>query len=152
MSRKAYSSDISNEEWEFIAPYLTLMSENAPQRSHSMREVFNGLRWMIRTGAPWRMMPQDLPSWFTVYQQAQRWIKAGVFKAVVSDLREVWRITAGKRAKPSAAIFDSRTLQSSPESGSRAKYDGAKRRKGSKTHIAAGTLGNLLATAGNFGG
>jgi transposase len=145
MSRKAYPSDVSDEEWAFIAPYLTLMSEDAPQREHSLREVFNGLRWIIRTGAPWRMMANDLPPWFTVYQQAQRWIKAGVFEAVVADLREILRITAGKKAKPSAVIFDSRTLQSSPESGDRAEYDGAKRKKGSKTHIAVDTLGNLLA-------
>lgn len=61
------------------------------------------------------------------------------------DLREVLRITAGKKAKPTAAIFDSRILQSPPESGDRAQYDGAKRRKGSKTHIAVDTLENLLA-------
>ena len=121
------------------------MSEDAPQREHSLREVFNGLRWMLRTGATWRMMPPDLPPWFTVYQQSQRWIRAGVFEAIVADLREILRITAGKKAKPTAVIFDSRTLQSSPESGSRAKYDGAKRRKGSKTHIAVDTPGNLLA-------
>ena len=145
MSRKAYPSDVSDEEWALIAPYLTLMNEGAPQRNHSMREVFNGLRWMIRTGAPWRMMPHDLPSWFTVYQQSQRWIKAGVFEAVVADLREILRITAGKAAKPTAAIFDSRTLQSSPESGGRCKYDGAKRRKGSKTPIAVDMSGNLPA-------
>ncbi len=145
MSRKAYSSDVSDEEWALIAPYLTLMSEDAPQREHSLREVFNGLRWIARTGAPWRMMAHDLPPWFTVYQQAQRWIKAKVFEAVVADLREILRIAAGKKAKPSAVIFDSRTLQSSPESGGRSEYDGAKRRKGSKTHIAVDTLGNLLA-------
>jgi transposase len=145
MSRKGYPSDVSDEEWALVAPYLTLMSEDARQREHSLREVFNALRWMIRTGAPWRMMPNDLPPWFTVYQQAQRWLKAGVFEAVVSDLREILRIAAGKAAQPRAAIFDSRTLQSSPESGSRAEYDGAKRRKGSKTHIAVDTLGNLLA-------
>ena len=145
MSRKGYPSDVSDEEWALIAPYLTLMSEDAPQREHSLREVFNGLRWMIRTGAPWRMMPHDLPPWFTVYQQSQRWLKAGVFEAVVADLREILRIAAGKKAKPTAVIFDSRTLQSSPESGGRGEYDGAKRRKGSKTHIAVDTLGNLLA-------
>ncbi len=75
----------------------------------------------------------------------QRWIRAGVFEAVVADLREVLRIADGQQAKPTAAIFDSRTLQSSPESGARAAYDGAKRRRGSKTHIAVDTLGNLLA-------
>lgn len=145
MSRKPYPSDVSDDQWAFIAPYLTLMNEDAPQRDYSLREVFNGLRWMIRAGATWRMMPNDLPSWFTVFQQTQRWIRAGVFEAVVSDLREVLRIADGRSAKPSAAIFDSRTLQSTPESGSRAAYDGAKRRRGSKTHIAVDTLGNLLA-------
>jgi len=145
MSRKPYPSDVSDEEWAFVVPYLTLITEEAPQREHSLREVFNGLRWMVRAGATWRMMPNDLPPWYTVYQQSQRWIRAGVFEGLVSDLREILRITAGKKAKPSAVIFDSRTLQSSPESGERAEYDGAKRRKGSKTHIAVDTLGNLLA-------
>ena len=145
MNRKAYPSDVSNEEWAFVAPYLTLMSEDAPQRSHSLREVFNALRWMVRTGAPWRYLPSDLPPWEAVYQQSQRWIRAGVFEAMVADLREILRLTTGRKAKPTAVIFDSRTLQSTPESGSRARYDGAKRKKGSKTHIAVDTLGNLLA-------
>ncbi len=145
MNRKLYPSDVSDDEWAFIAPYLTLMSEDAPQRDYSLREVFNGLRWMVRAGATWRMMPNDLPPWLTVFQQTRRWIRAGVFEAVVHDLREVMRIAGGRKAKPSAAIFDSRTLQWTPESGSRAAYDGAKRRKGSKTHIAVDTLGNLLA-------
>lgn len=145
MSRTGYPSDVSDEEWAFVAPYLTLMSEDAPQREHSLRAVFNGLRWMIRTGAPWRYLPSDLPPWEAVYQQSQRWLKAGVFEAMVLDLREILRITTGKKAKPSAVIFDSRTLQSTPESGARAEYDGAKRKKGSKTHIAVDTLGNLLA-------
>ena len=145
MSRKPYPSDVSDEEWAFVAPYLTLMSEDAPQRDYPLREVFNGLRWIVRTGAQWRMMPNDLPPWSTVYQQSQRWVKAGVFESMVSDLREILRIISGKKAKPSAAIFDSRTMQSTPESGDRAEYDGAKRKKGSKTHIAVDTLGYLLA-------
>jgi transposase len=145
MSRKPYPSDVSNDEWTFVAPYLTLMSEDAPQREHSLREVFNALRWMVRTGASWRMMPHDLPPYYTVFQQTQRWLKAGVFAAIVHDLREILRLAAGRKAKPTAAIFDSRTLQSTPESGGRAEYDGAKRRKGSKTHMAVDTLGNLLA-------
>jgi len=145
MNRKPYPSDVSDDEWAFIAPYLTLISEDAPQRDHCLREVFNGLRWIVRAGAAWLMMPNDLPPWFAVFQQTRRWIRAGVFEAVVSDLREVLRIADGRAAQPTAAIFDSRTLQSSPESGGRAAYDGAKRRRGSKTHIAVDTLGNLLA-------
>lgn len=145
MERKAYPSDVSDEEWAFVAPYLTSMIEDAPQRDHSLREVFNGLRWIVRAGAPWRMMPNDLPPWYTVYQQTQRWIAAGVFEAIVHDLRAVLRLAKGRKAQPSAAIFDSRTLQSTPESGERAGYDGHKRKKGSKTHIAVDTLGHLLA-------
>lgn len=128
-----------------MAPYLTLMTEEAPQRDHSLREVFNGLRWIVRAGAPWRMMPNDLPPWYTVYQQTQRWIKAGVFEAMVHDLRAILRLAKGRKEQPTAAIFDSRTLQSTPESGERAGYDGHKRKKGSKTHIAVDTLGHLLA-------
>ena len=62
-----YPSDVSDEEWEFCAPYLTLMKEDAPQRGHSMRAVFNGVRYIVRAGCPWRMMPNDLPPWHTVY-------------------------------------------------------------------------------------
>src|SRR5512138_2379448 len=145
MSRKAYPSDVSDEEWAFIAPYLTLMREDAPQRDYELREVYNGLRYIIRSGATWRMMPNDLPPWEAVYQQMQRWLKAKVFEAMVHDLRMLLRLAEGRNEQPSAAIFDSRTLQSSPESGQRAAYDGAKRRKGSKTHMAVDTLGNLLA-------
>lgn len=145
MERKAYPSDVSDEEWSFVSPYLILMDEDSPQRIHSMREVFNAARWIIRSGAAWRMMPNDLPPWAAVYQQTQRWIKAGVFEAIVDDLRALLRLAEGRSAQPSAAIFDSRTLQSSPESGARAGYDGAKRRRGSKVHMAVDTLGHLLA-------
>jgi transposase len=145
MERQTSPSDVSDDEWSFVAPYLTLMTEDAPQREHSLREVFNGRRWIVRTGAQWRMMPHDLPPWAAVYQQTQRWLKGGVFEAIVDDLRAVLRLAQGRNEEPSAAIFASRTLQSSPESGHRAGYDGAKRRKGSKVHLAVDTLGYLLA-------
>jgi transposase len=61
MARKAYPSDVNDDEWALVAPYLTLMTDAAPQREHSLREVFNGLRWIVRAGAAWRMMPHDLP-------------------------------------------------------------------------------------------
>jgi transposase len=145
MERKAYPSDVSDEEWALVAPYLTLMKEDAPQRDYPLREVFNGLRWIVRTGAQWRWMPHDLPPWNVIYQQSQRWMKAGVFESLVHDLRAVLRIADGRKESPTAAIFDSRTLQSTPESGGRAGYDGAKRRKGNKVHLAVDTLGHLLA-------
>jgi transposase len=90
-------------------------------------------------------MPNDLPPWAAVYQQAQRWLAAGVFEALANDLRAILRLAAGRKAEPSAVILDSRTLRSTPESGARAGYDGAKRKRGSKLHLAVDTLGHLLA-------
>ncbi len=144
-SKTDYASDVTDEEWAFCAPYLTLMKEDAPQREYGLRGLFNAVRYMVRAGCPWRMIPNDLPPWFTVQQQAQRWIAAGCFEAMAHDLREVLRLVAQKAAVPSAVILDGRTLQSTPESGSRAGYDGYKRKKGSKVHLAVDTLGHLLA-------
>ncbi len=143
--RTPYPSDVSDEEWAFVVPYLILLPQDAGQRTYSLREVFNGLRWIVRAGAPWRLMPNDLPPWWVVYQQTQRWLAAGCFAALVDDLRLLLREAQGRNRQPSAAIFDSRTLQSTPESGGRAGYDGAKLCLGSKVHAAVDTLGNLLA-------
>jgi transposase len=145
MIRKPYPSDVSDDEWAFVAPYLALLPETSGQREHALREVFNGLRYVVRNGIPWRAMPNDLPPWAAIYQQAVRWLKAGCFAALAHDLRTLLRIAAGRPAAPTAAILDSRTLRSTPESGHRAGYDGAKRKKGSKLHLAVDTLGHLLA-------
>ena len=140
-----YPSDVCDEEWAFVAPYLTLMKEEAPQRGYPLRTVFNAVRWMVRAGAPWRMIPNDFPHWHVVYQQAQRWIKAGCFEAMVHDLRAILRLAQGRAEQPSAIVVDGRTMQSSVESGSRAGYDGHKKKKGSKVHMVVDTLGHLLA-------
>ncbi|MFN8665490.1 MAG: IS5 family transposase [Thermomicrobiales bacterium] len=142
---KPYPSDVSDEEWAFVAPYLTLMTPDAPQRRYDLREVFNATRWIVRAGAPWRYLPTNFPPWEAVYQQTQRWIDAGVFAEMTHDLRELLRWSEGRDPEPSAVVLDSTTRQSTPESGSRAGYDGYKRKKGSKVHIAVDTLGNLLA-------
>ena len=144
-TRNPYPTDVSDEEWALVAPYLTLMTPDAPQRVHDLREVFNGLRYVVRGGVSWRMLPNDLPPWRAVYQQTQRWLAAGCFEALVHDLRTVLRLADGRASQPTAVILDSRTMQSTPESGGRAAYDGAKRRKGSKVHMAVDTLGHLLA-------
>ncbi len=145
LPRKAYPTDVSDDEWAFAAPYLTLMTEEAPQRRYPLREGFDALRWIVHTGAPWRSLPGDFPPWPVVYQQGRRWIAAGSFAAMVHDLRELLRWSAGRAAHPTVAILDRATRQSTPESGSRAGYDGDKRRTGTKVHAAVDTLGELLA-------
>jgi transposase len=142
---KPYPSDVSDEEWSFVVPYLTLIRLDSAQREHDLRAVFNALRWLVRSGAHWRMMPHEFPPWPAVYQQMRRWLDAGCFEAMVHDLRVLLREYAGRQGQPRAMILDSRTIQSTPESGVRAGYDGAKRRKGSKVHAAVDTLGHLLA-------
>ena len=143
--RKPYPSDVSDDEWQFVAPYLTLLALDALQRRHDLREVFNAVRWLTHTGAPWRYLPGDFPPWPAVYQQARRWMDAGCFEALVHDLRLLLRVLQGRQPQPTAAILDGRVLQSTPESGARAGYSGYKRRKGSKVHAAVDTLGHLLA-------
>jgi transposase len=145
--RKAYQTDVSDDEWAFCVSYLTLMTETAPQRDYPLREIFNALRYLVKMGGVWRLMPHDLPPWAAVYQQTQRWIKAGCFEAMAHDLRALLRLAVDRQASPSAVILDSRTLQSTPESGARAGFDGHKKRKGSKVHAAVDTLGHLLAVA-----
>jgi transposase len=144
LTRQAYPTDVSDEEWAFVLPYLTLCREDAPQRKHELREVFNAVRWMVRAGAPWRLIPNHFPPWPACFQQTQRWIKAGVFEAMVHDLRLFIRMGEDRAPDPSAVIIDARTLQSTPESGHRAGYDGHKRKKGSKLHMIVDTLGHLL--------
>jgi transposase len=121
------------------------MREDAPQRKHALRELFNGLRYIARTGLQWRFMPTDLPPWPAVYQPTRRWLDADVFGTIIADLRELIRLGEGRNAQPSAMTLASRTLRSTPESGARAGDDGHKRTNGSKVHLAIDTLGHLLA-------
>ena len=143
--RKPCPTDVADEEWACVAPYLTLMTPDAPQRMHDLREVFNALRWIVRAGAPWRLLPTNFPPWEAVYQQTRRWIDAGCFAEMTHDLRALLRWTEGRADDPSAIILDGATRQSTPESGARAGWDGYKRRNGSKVHVAVDTLGHLLA-------
>ena len=143
--REPYPTDVSDAEWGFVAPYLALVREDAGQRRHDLRAVLNAVRWLVKTGCQWRMTPREFPPWQAVYQQARRWAAAGVFERMADDLRAILRAAAGRSAEPSAVILDGRTVQSTPESGGRAGYDGHKKKSGSKVHVAVDTLGHLLA-------
>ena len=144
-TRKSYPSDVSDAEWELLVPFLTLMREDAPQREHPLRDLFNAMRYVVRTGCQWRYVPHDFPPWTAVYQQARRWFDAGVFETISHELRVIVRIIEDRQSQPSGVIFDGRTMQSTPESGARAGFDGHKKKKGSQIHAAVDTLGNLLA-------
>lgn len=152
MTRKTYPSDCSDEEWVFAAPYLALIPLDAPQRTYELREVYNALRYLLRTGTQYRYLPHDLPPWQIVEQQAKRWIDHHCFENTVHDLREVLRLEQGRKAQPTGSIIDSRFASSTPESGGEAAYNGAKKKSGMKIHAVVDTIGHLMAlcvSAGN---
>ena len=145
-TRNAYPTDVSDAEWAFVAPYLTLMTEDAPQRVYFparrlQRPALACPRRRPLAPPAARPAPPGPPS----SNKLSAGCAPACSKRIVHDLRALLRVAAGRAAEPSAAIFDGRTLQSTPESGARAGYDGAKRRKGSKVHMAVDTLGHLLA-------
>jgi transposase len=133
--RGGYPSDVTDEEVGVCVAVFVALPRRQPQRKYEMRTVFNAVRYVARTGGQWRFLPHDLPPWYVVYQQMQRWLKAGCFELLVEDVRSLLREWGGRKGQPTAVVIDSRTLQSTPESGARAGYDGAKRRKESKVHI-----------------
>lgn len=144
MERQAYPSDVDNEIYAFMLPYLLLAPEDAHQRKYPLREMLNAALWIARTGSQWAYLPHDFPPYKLVHQQVMRWFEAGCFENMAHDLRIMSREDALRDGVPTVAIVDSRTLQSTPESGGRGGYDGGKRRKGSKIHLAVDTLGNAI--------
>ncbi len=169
-TRTPYQTDVSDEEWTFVAPYVTVLPEDVAQRTYALREVFNGVRSIVKRGAHWRLMPHDLPPWPLVESAAApldgRWMAAGWPRAALkpscticasccaaprSAQRHRAPSATERPAPPSAAILailDARPIQSTPESGARAGYDGHKRRNGSKVQkvpVAVETRGHLLA-------
>lgn len=140
-----YPSDVTDEQWQAIQPDLVLIQENAPQRKYPIRQLFNAVLWIVKTGATWRMIPQDFPAWPAVYQQYRRWLAAGCFETIAAKLRVSLRVRAHRKREPSVAILDSHFIASTPESGHRAQYNGFKKIKGSKAHLAVDTQGYPLA-------
>jgi transposase len=142
--RKPYWTDVHDEDWSFVAPYLASVAENAPQRDYGSRELFNALCWIIfRQGASWRDVPMNFPPWQAVYEQTNTWIKAGCFEAIVHDLRAILFLgdALGRRQRAATAIED---LASYRRIGA-IERSGGRRRKDRKLHVRVDTLGHLLA-------
>ncbi|MBZ9752231.1 IS5 family transposase [Deinococcus sp. HMF7604] len=147
MRRRGYPSDADADDdtYFFLLPYLLLSPEDPKQRKYPIRDVLNALVWVARTGAQWAYLPHDFPPAETVRQQTHRWFAAACFQSTAHDVRLLCRVEKGRHGEPTAIIIDSRTLHSTPESGHRTGVDGAKKRKGTKVHLAVDTLGHFLA-------
>ncbi len=111
MHRKPYPSDLTDDQWEELAPLIPLAKPGGHPRTVDMREVINGILYVLRSGCTWRMMPHDLPPWSTVWGYFRRWRKAGTWERIHDALRPTVRELEGREPTPSAAIIDSQSVK-----------------------------------------
>lgn len=143
-ARKPYPSDLSDAEWQKIEPLIPKPKSNrGRKRKHSIREILNGIFYIVRAGCAWRMLPHDLPPWKTVCHYFHIWRKDGTWAHINAALRAEVREAEGRNSQPSAAILDSQLVKTTSVKGVRG-YDAGKKIKGRKRHILVDTIGLLL--------
>jgi putative transposase len=143
MNRKAYDTDLTDAEWIILSPLFPAPKPTGRPRKWLLREILDGIFYVIRGGNAWRLMPHDLPPWPTVYHYHRVWRLWGLWEQVHTVLREHVRISAGRAATPCAAIIDSQSARTTEAGGPRG-YDGGKKINGRKRHILVDTLGLVM--------
>lgn len=112
MDREPYPSDLNDKEWEILQSRLPAKKDpRGRPRKQDLRELLNGIFYLLRTGCSWRMLPHDLLPWETVYSQFRAWKRQGAWEEVHCTLREFVRIGMGREPHPSALIIDSQSVR-----------------------------------------
>ncbi len=139
---KRYTTDLTNEEWATVEPFLPPPAKTGRQREVDLREVLNAIRYLARTGCGWRMLPKDFPPWQTVYWWFRRFVRLLLFRTIHDVALMLDREHAGRAASPTGGVLDSQSVKA-PAASERG-FDGGKKIIGRKRHIAVDTDGRLL--------
>jgi putative transposase len=141
---RSYSTDLSDAEWECLKFHVPPPSKRGRPKTHTTREIFNAIFYILKSGCPWRLLPQNFPPWETVYWWFRRWRIDGTFERLDAALRERLRTRLGRNAHPSAGIADPQSAKTTGVGGEARGYDGGKKVRGRKRHLLVDTEGLVL--------